>query len=598
MSEKLPNANVALCYVRQSVTRDDNDTNSPDRQRANIGAMCEAKGWIAEWYEDTGGHKSGRSEKGRPQWLALKKRLNDPDVVALVANDLSRLHRKGWRVGDLIETLNNLDVALTLASPSRQQIDTSTQQGRMLVQLGAMFDEYYAEDVAQRAKDSVQYRKAQGITIGRPPFGTLRNEEGQLIPSNEGAWLLSDGTFVAGFEENPPDRDAVWRGYYELAKRILEIYSSGNIGMVKLSYAVNDEGWAYRNRKGKPRRINRDDIRRVIANWAEYGGLVRDGKAICRPAYEALEADKIVFDEDRAVFDIDLLREVVRVRHERTLKPKRNKINRNTHFYPLTEITYCAHCERLAYEKNDPSLRSVFGGASSNNTLRYKHKRGVVCKGKNRSVRCEIYEHDFFRLLQLLEVKPEAIELMSQLAYTSKSNVDTSVEDVEAKKKEAIAVAKRRLEASKFLFLEGDISKEEYIQRKENDQREIAHWKAFTTEQQKLALELSMCVEAISRISNLWQSASPEDRQGLVRNLFEYLVYDLDTRKIVDFRLKAWADKFVILRANLYEGVVRKLDTSEEVIDNSLPNSHIKASGSICSIRDSNSCFRLERAMS
>src|SRR5205809_863176 len=109
--------NVALCYVRLSYTRDGDDTNSPERQRANIQALCERNGWIPEWYEDTKGHKSGRYEKNRPQWLALKARLSDPDVVGLVANDLARLHRKGWRVGDLIDHLSKYDVNLALAAP-------------------------------------------------------------------------------------------------------------------------------------------------------------------------------------------------------------------------------------------------------------------------------------------------------------------------------------------------------------------------------------------------------------------------------------------------------------------------------------------------
>jgi len=37
-----------------------------------------------------------------------------------------------------------------------------------------MIDEYYAEDISQRAKDSVRYRKKRGISIGRLPFGTVR----------------------------------------------------------------------------------------------------------------------------------------------------------------------------------------------------------------------------------------------------------------------------------------------------------------------------------------------------------------------------------------------------------------------------------------
>jgi hypothetical protein len=63
---------VALCYVRQSFTRDGDDKDSPDRQRANIEAKCTQMGWTPEWYQDAEGHKSGRDEKHRPSWLALK----------------------------------------------------------------------------------------------------------------------------------------------------------------------------------------------------------------------------------------------------------------------------------------------------------------------------------------------------------------------------------------------------------------------------------------------------------------------------------------------------------------------------------------------
>ena len=124
LSAKSPKRTIALCYVRQSVTMSDNDepeqtdthpdvplskkkrgpdNDSPERQRANIQALCNRKGWIPKWFIDAEGHKSGRQEKNRPGWLALKSHLDDPDVVAIVANDLSRLHRRGWRVGQLIE---------------------------------------------------------------------------------------------------------------------------------------------------------------------------------------------------------------------------------------------------------------------------------------------------------------------------------------------------------------------------------------------------------------------------------------------------------------------------------------------------------------
>ncbi|NLF75600.1 MAG: recombinase family protein, partial [Chloroflexi bacterium] len=270
---------VALCYIRQSYTRDASDTNSPERQRANIQTVCDRNGWIPEWYEDAAGHKSGREVKNRPGWLALKERLGDPDIVALVANDLSRLHRKMWRVGHLLELLDEHEVHLVLAQPGRE-VDTSNHMGRMMVNLMAGQDEAYAADIAQRAKDSIAYRKGQGKTIGMPPFGTIRNEKGYLEPSPFGAWLLPDGRYVPGeVEQDPPEPGALWRGYHGCAQRILELYAANNQGIERIAYQVTDEGWVFRDRKGKPRAINRDDIRRVVSNWRQYAGLSPVGRA-------------------------------------------------------------------------------------------------------------------------------------------------------------------------------------------------------------------------------------------------------------------------------------------------------------------------------
>jgi DNA invertase Pin-like site-specific DNA recombinase len=52
--------NVALCYVRQSYTRNPTDMDSPERQEENIRVACERNGWSPEWYRDTDGQKSGR----------------------------------------------------------------------------------------------------------------------------------------------------------------------------------------------------------------------------------------------------------------------------------------------------------------------------------------------------------------------------------------------------------------------------------------------------------------------------------------------------------------------------------------------------------
>jgi len=68
-----------------------------------------------------------------------------------------------------------------------------------------------------------------------------------------------------------------------------------------------------------------------------------------------------------------------------------------------------------------------------------------------------------------------------------------------------------------------------------------------------MALELAMCIDAVEKLHFIWEQSNDEDRQGFVRNLFEWVEYDLDARRITNFRLKSWADRFIILRGALYE---------------------------------------------
>jgi hypothetical protein len=61
-----------------------------------------------------------------------------------------------------------------------------------------------------------------------------------------------------------------------------------------------------------------------------------------------------------------------------------------------------------------------------------------------------------------------------------------------------------------------------------------------------------MCLDAVDKIARLWDGADAEDRQGMAQNLFDELVVNVDTRRIESFKLKPWADRFLVLRMELY----------------------------------------------
>jgi len=517
--------NVALCYIRQSYTPNDDDKASPERQRKLAEELVAREGWIAEWYVDAEGHKSGRFVNNRPGWLDLKKRLADPDVKAVVVYDLARLHRKGWRIGDLLDRLDTYDVELVFTRPG-YDMDTKTRNGKFMAQIRAMLDEDYAEEVSARTKAAVAFLRAEGKTVGPPPFGTTRNDEGFLMPSSEGAWFLSDGRFVKGDPDQPPEPGAVWRGYHACAEYVLTLYAANNKGMEKIAYQLNAEGWPFRDRKGNPRPATRDDVRRVIANWPEYGGLVPEKRAKDRTAYDDVDPARMI--PERAVMPLDLLKRVAAIRAERTRKPADDGVKREARAYPLSKLVYCAHCEALAEAQNDPRLRvRLTGLVDPRGKRRYKHKPGVTCGCTNRTVPADDLEREFGRLLKLLAIRDDALDYLTELSIQTHNGglLPDDEADLEQQREEAIALCQRRIDAAIHLYGDGRISREEYLRRVDQNEREIAHWQARTTETERKALELSMCIEAVNRIAQTWDVADDEDKQGMAQHLFSEVVY-------------------------------------------------------------------------
>ena len=103
-------------------------------------------------------------------------------------------------------------------------------------------------------------------------------------------------------------------------------------------------------------------------------------------------------------------------------------------------------------------------------------------------------------------------------------------------------------------------------------------------------------MNVVNQMLELWDTSADEDRQQMAHMLFEYVVYDLDARQIVDFRLKGWADRYLVLRTDLYED-------DDDAICRTPPARNqkgtvLKDSTDLCPIGESNPCFGLERATS
>ena len=61
-----------------------------------------------------------------------------------------------------------------------------------------------------------------------------------------------------------------------------------------------------------------DDVRRVVSNWREYAGLIMEGRAKERIAHEIENPSSVLYDTGRAVFPLELLRDVAKAQESRS----------------------------------------------------------------------------------------------------------------------------------------------------------------------------------------------------------------------------------------------------------------------------------------
>lgn len=222
--------------------------------------------------------------------------------------------------------------------------------------------------------------------------------------------------------------------------------------------------------------------------------------------------------------------------------------------FALTHLLYCAHCERIATEQNNSGLRARLIGWNKQGKLRYRHSESNRCDCQTKSVFVDVIEQDFVRLVNVLDVKREALDMMANLAIQSRYGGDSKGEaDFENERQTQIAKHRRALKNNLLLFQDGEIDADEYYRQKDLHERQIATWESRTTDREKITFELTMCVELVKRLKQFWDVSSSEDQQLLARSLFDEIVYDLDEKKIIDFKVKSWAEPFLTMRAALYE---------------------------------------------
>ena len=150
---------VAL-YSRVSTTDRDQD---PETQLVALRDYCRVQGWqVAREYID---QASARDLAHRRAWRDL---LDDGARRRFRAVVVLKLDRGFRSVKDMHDTLATWDALGIQFKSIREQFDTGTAVGRLLLNLLAAVAEFELEMIRERVKAGMDRARRQGRRIGRP----------------------------------------------------------------------------------------------------------------------------------------------------------------------------------------------------------------------------------------------------------------------------------------------------------------------------------------------------------------------------------------------------------------------------------------------
>jgi len=175
----------AIGYIRVSTQGQAEEGVSMAAQRAKIDAWCIANDMeLVAVFEDAG--VSGGSMAGREGLHAAMKATTKG--MALVAYSISRLARSTRDMLAIAETLDRKGADLVSLT---EKFDTTTAAGRMVFKMLAVLADFERDQISERTKMALEYKKANGQVYAPVPFG-YDATEGRLVTVKREAKIVGE----------------------------------------------------------------------------------------------------------------------------------------------------------------------------------------------------------------------------------------------------------------------------------------------------------------------------------------------------------------------------------------------------------------------
>ena len=189
--------NRAAIYARVSTS-----DQTCENQLLELRRYCEARGWQAVEYVDTG--VSGAKDR-RPALDELLKDAKRRRFDVLVCWRLDRLGRNLRHLVTMLEDLNHVGVAFVSLG---EGIDCTTPAGKLQLHILAALAEFERERIRERVMAGLQRARAQGKRLGRPRSQPLiANVPGGTVRAAAIAWGVSKSTAARWIAKGKPRCD-------------------------------------------------------------------------------------------------------------------------------------------------------------------------------------------------------------------------------------------------------------------------------------------------------------------------------------------------------------------------------------------------------
>lgn len=441
-------------YVRVSTQRQGQLGTSLTEQKAAIERYAQKFDLtINKYFEE----RETAAKLGRPVFLDMLKALKKGKANGVIIHKIDRSARnlKDWAdLGNLIDS----GVEVHFASES---LDLNSRGGRLSADIQAVVASDYIRNLREETKKGIYGRLKQGLFPFRAVVGYIDAGKG-----------------------NPKKIDKIQA---PLIKKAFELYSKGNIGLIKLADLMYDKG--LRNKNGKKITIN--GLSTILHN-PFYTGIIRIRKTgeMFAGKHKPI-ISKVLFDQVQAVFEGKNI-------------PKTEK-----HFFVFRRRVYCGKC------------RNFYIAEKQKGEIYYRCHTKNCTKG---TVREDSIDNEVLKFLKPLELTELEYQYFKQETVKQSENGEAEYEINYRRLYLLIEQTTDRLSKLADAYVDGVFDKETYISKKNQllfEQQELKEKLSNLKANSGAAMKkLEAFLELVNSAYLSFESGTPEKKQELVKTVF------------------------------------------------------------------------------